>query len=206
MLRKISVVIFAILSLMALNKDVSAKIPQSERDALIAIYNNLGGPNWTHNDNWLGPEGMEGQWWGVVLNDDVTHVKMLSLSSNNLAGTMPPEVANFMELDWGFDFSNNHISGEIPKELFSLNKIVTINFSYNNLAGSIPKEIGNAKTLGKKGKKAKKGSSKKGVRLCFMHSISNPAPLTSCRRYFGGCPAILQRCFAKNRSRLQQPL
>ncbi len=36
-----------------------AGIPQSERDALVALYNATGGDNWTDNTNWLGAEGTE---------------------------------------------------------------------------------------------------------------------------------------------------
>ena len=40
-------------------------IPDVEREALIALYNSTNGDNWTHNDNWLGPPGTEGSWFGL---------------------------------------------------------------------------------------------------------------------------------------------
>ena len=35
---------------------LQANIPSSERDALIAIYNATGGPNWHHNYGWEAQE------------------------------------------------------------------------------------------------------------------------------------------------------
>ncbi|XP_054817576.1 receptor-like protein EIX2 [Prosopis cineraria] len=45
------------------------------------------------------------------------------------------------------DFSNNNLSGEIPKELFYLTEMWSLNLSRNHLVGKIPKEIGGMKSL-----------------------------------------------------------
>ncbi|XP_058745701.1 receptor-like protein EIX2 [Vicia villosa] len=45
------------------------------------------------------------------------------------------------------DFSNNHLSGRIPLEVFSLTALQSLNLSQNQLIGNIPEEIGNMKAL-----------------------------------------------------------
>ncbi len=42
-----------------------AKVPQIERDTLIALYNSTNGVNWTANTGWLGEAGTECSWFGV---------------------------------------------------------------------------------------------------------------------------------------------
>ncbi|XP_043692965.1 receptor-like protein EIX2 [Telopea speciosissima] len=45
------------------------------------------------------------------------------------------------------DLSNNHLSGEIPKELTSLIGLRSLNLSRNHLIGNIPEKIGDMKLL-----------------------------------------------------------
>ena len=65
---------FALLGIFVYSTLVLGVIPAQEREALIAIYNSSDGANWTNNDGWLGVPGTECQWWGVVCNQDETHV------------------------------------------------------------------------------------------------------------------------------------
>ena len=39
--------------------------PQGDREALVALYNATGGPNWRNNHNWLSNAPL-GQWYGVT--------------------------------------------------------------------------------------------------------------------------------------------
>lgn len=45
------------------------------------------------------------------------------------------------------DFSDNHLSGEIPKEVFSLVLLKSLNLSRNHFTGKIPREVGDMKNL-----------------------------------------------------------
>ncbi len=132
--------IFTVLSLVVFDKSTIATIPQSERDALIAIYNSLGGPNWTHNDNWLGPEGTEGQWYGVSLNEDDTHVVGLQLSNNCLSEAIPAEIGNLTYLS-GCYLDNNSIEGNIPLEIGNLQNLISLFLEGNSMKGEVPNEI-----------------------------------------------------------------
>ncbi|XP_030936668.1 receptor-like protein EIX2 [Quercus lobata] len=52
------------------------------------------------------------------------------------------EYSTILHLVKCIDFSNNNLSGEIPKEVTSLQGLQSLNLSYNLLIGSIPENIG----------------------------------------------------------------
>ena len=57
---------FALLAALALEPaGLQPAIPETERDALIAIYESTDGEGWDRKDNWLGPPGSEPSWYGV---------------------------------------------------------------------------------------------------------------------------------------------
>ncbi|KAJ9678537.1 hypothetical protein PVL29_020660 [Vitis rotundifolia] len=57
------------------------------------------------------------------------------------------EFKNTLGLVKCIDFSSNKLTGEIPKEVTDLLKLVSLNFSRNNLTGLIPTTIGQLKSL-----------------------------------------------------------
>ena len=91
---------------------------ETDREALIALYNTTNGENWTISDNWLSDAPL-GEWEGVVTNDD-GRVTELNLNDNyNLSGEIPAELGSLSNLK-GLDLFNNELSGEIPPELGNL--------------------------------------------------------------------------------------
>ncbi|RPJ56135.1 MAG: leucine-rich repeat domain-containing protein, partial [Acidobacteria bacterium] len=74
-----------------------AGIPAEERQALIALYDSTGGPDWFKRTNWLGPEGTEGTWLGVAVESG--HVVRVSLPGNGLKGVVPSEIAGLQQLE-----------------------------------------------------------------------------------------------------------
>ena len=116
----------------------------SERAVLRALYEATGGPNWTHNDNWLTDRPL-GEWDGVGV-DGGGRVIRLWLSSNNLRGSIPAELASLTNLEELLLFAND-LSGKIPAELGSLTNLRSLNLSGNHLTGSIPAELGSLTNL-----------------------------------------------------------
>ena len=87
---------------------------ETDREALVALYNATDGENWNRSDNWLSDAPL-GEWYGVDTNNDGC-VTVLILDNNELSGEIPPELgrlANLTELE----LSDNSLSGEIPPEL-----------------------------------------------------------------------------------------
>ena len=97
--------------------DEQPALPDStsgDRAALVALYNDTGGPNWTNNSNWLS-DGPINSWHGVT-TDSEGRVSALLLANNGLAGEIPSELENLTNLDTLY-LGNNDIIGCIPAEL-----------------------------------------------------------------------------------------
>ena len=60
-------------------QSASAAIPAGERQALLDLYNQTGGPSWFDNLGWGGAPGTECEWVHVICNDEGTHVVELYL-------------------------------------------------------------------------------------------------------------------------------
>ena len=69
---------------------------ETDREALVALYNATDGPNWETNENWL-TDAPIGEWSGVTTNSD-GRVSELNLHSGGLNGEIPPELGNLTDL------------------------------------------------------------------------------------------------------------
>ena len=118
-----------------------------DKAALVALYNATGGDNWTNRDGWGDPDCGVCAWDRV--NCDVDgNVIGISLSNNNLIGTLPPEIGNFQYLE-SLSLSYNQLTGQIPASIGNLSTLKSIRIESNSLSGSIPPEMGNLSNLEK---------------------------------------------------------
>ena len=124
-----------------------------ERAALMALYDATNGDSWTNNTGWKTPPlaadgfaypGTECGWFGVTCTGDT--VTSLSLQTNQLSGSIPPELGNLTNLTT-LELWENQLSGSIPTEIGSLTNLTILNLSYNQFSGSIPSELGNLSNL-----------------------------------------------------------
>ena len=70
--------------------------PETDREALVALYNATGGPHWKTNNNWLSDVPIS-EWEGVT-TDDNGRVIELDLGVNQLSGEISPELGNLANL------------------------------------------------------------------------------------------------------------
>ena len=87
-------------------------------DALSALYDGTGGPNWGNKTNWLSLAPL-GKWYGVTTDAD-GRVTELNLEDNNLSGTVPlalAGLANLKTLNLAFNAS---LSGPLPQVITRL--------------------------------------------------------------------------------------
>ena len=109
--------------------------PESDREALVAVYNATDGQNWREKGNWLSDKPL-GKWEDVA-TDDNARVIVLDLIENHLSGEIPPELGNLANLGWLY-LARNELSGEIPLELGSLASLGSLVLGENQLSGCIP--------------------------------------------------------------------
>lgn len=105
-------------------------ISTSERNALIAIYQQSNGALWSQ------PWNLEKDpyyWYGVKISNGI--VTELKLNGNLLEGNFPNAILSLSNLK-KLDLSSNKLSGNIPN-LSSLNSLVYLNISNNEFTGDI---------------------------------------------------------------------
>ena len=124
--------------------NVSVEYPLLYQDslALVALYDNTDGANWTNNTNWL--SGNVSTWYGITVSGN--RVIDIDLSYNNLTGTIPPEIGDLTNLQ-NLNFWFNQLTGPIPIEIGNLTNLSNLTLMNNELSGSIPSEIGNLTNL-----------------------------------------------------------
>ena len=111
---------------------------ETDREALVALYNATDGENWPLNEKWLSDAPL-GEWYGVTTNDD-GRVAALDLRSNALSGEIPAELGSLSNLRV-LVLSGNDLSGELPAELGSLSNLTHLYLSGNALSGCVPSSL-----------------------------------------------------------------
>ena len=151
------------------NSDPLPCIPKTaDRDVLVTLYNETGGPEWDGSQNWLS-DGSLNTWRGIQtdaegyvteiflpwnnLTDsipaevgDLHRLEVLSLYGNDLTGRIPPEIGKLTALRY-LAVSSNELEGPIPPEIGNLVNVVEMWLSGNKLSGPIPPEFGNLESL-----------------------------------------------------------
>ena len=120
-------------------------IPQTEKDALLALYNSTNGNNWYRKTGWDFSKPVKSWvakagtgWYGISIYEG--HVVGINLSSNNLIGTIPAEISQLTHLQT-LDISNNRLSSEIPSKIRLLTELKILDLESNQLSGQIPYTI-----------------------------------------------------------------
>ncbi len=131
---------------------VTEDIPQSEKDALLAIFNSMDGINWTNKSGWDFNTPVTSWnysdntgWYGITVKDG--HVVGINLIQNKLKGQIPQEIGQLSNLKYLLLTSNTGISGTIPTEIGNLINLEYFSLNGPLLTGTIPATIVNLKKL-----------------------------------------------------------
>ena len=122
------------------------QIPQSERHALIALYNNTNGDGWINKTNWLGEEDTECTWYGIECNNEKTHITSIVLNGNQLNGRIPSELGSLTNLVKLF-LNDNQLIGDIPAELNNCSNLSALYLHNNQLNYNLPSNLNNLSSL-----------------------------------------------------------
>jgi hypothetical protein len=110
-----------------------------ERDALVQIYESLGGAKWKKNQNWCSSKEVH-TWKGVKLDHATGRVNKLLLPDNDLEGEIP-ECIGVLEQLVEIDVRINRIKGRIPQSLCGLQELQGLYLFENFLEGPIPEGL-----------------------------------------------------------------
>ncbi|MEP4532295.1 MAG: hypothetical protein ABJ004_04360 [Cyclobacteriaceae bacterium] len=102
------------------------QLRENDLDALLAIYDNLGGDDWTVNTGWEGND--LDNFDGISVTDK--RVSGIDLSGNNLVGDFP-EITEGLEEVTSLDVSDNEI--RVMPDLSSLASLASLDVSDNRL-------------------------------------------------------------------------
>ena len=106
--------------------------------ALAALFEATGGAGWLINTGWL--TAPVADWFGVTLNEQ-GRVTEVDLRENNLAGTIPDELADLTELE-GLLLAGNQLQGPIPEAITTLARLKVLSLWGNALTGPLPAALG----------------------------------------------------------------
>lgn len=125
-----------------------------QRFALASLYYATGGNKWFWDTNWLNGSMHECQWFSTSTEGDVcepvdesngtlTTYHTLSLKENNLRGTMPPYLLDFLSL-LNLDLSSNHLTNTLDDMVGPRGfprGVIDLNLRNNSLSGDMERFI-----------------------------------------------------------------
>jgi hypothetical protein len=123
----------------------------SQRYALAVFYYSLGGDSWVNHSDWLSAID-ECSWHSALQETTHTHghesvcdndgqYVSLVLANQNLTGTIPPEIGLLANLKM-LELTENHVRGNIPTTVGSLEELSSLFLESNELTGTLPTELG----------------------------------------------------------------
>jgi len=116
----------------------TSSCPETDRAALIALYNATGGDHWHDNTNWLSQQTVS-TWFGVTTAENGC-VTRLDLESNSLTGELPPELGTLPGLLY-LNLRNNNLTGQFPLEWENASNMTNLYISGNNFSGCFPNQF-----------------------------------------------------------------
>ncbi len=102
----------------------------SDIQALEAIYNALGGPDWHNNGGWM-DDDLFCLWYGIECDMEEKMIIGIDLSENNLLGATPVDIFRIKSLRY-LNMKTNSISFDFDG-IENLSQLVTLNLSENGL-------------------------------------------------------------------------
>nr|XP_043618853.1 receptor-like protein kinase 5 [Erigeron canadensis] len=133
---KLSIIIFIIIT----SSSVTNSQRSSELNTLLYLRDHWGNPqsltNWTNNNTQLSPC----TWTQEVSCNSNGSVIGLHLKSKGLTGTIPDSICELQNLE-NITLTDNFLTGEFPKALYTCKKLIQLDISQNAFIGTLPDDI-----------------------------------------------------------------
>lgn len=121
----------------AMNQDFGSVVSKDSL-ALNRFFAATSGIQWTTSMNWKNTAPIALRFGVRVQNRRVVELR---LPNNNLAGLLPPDVLQDLDALRVLDLSNNALAGTIPQELVKATNLDTIRLAGNQLSGALPQGL-----------------------------------------------------------------
>lgn len=119
-----------------MDKHGPVQIRRLANEALVDMFNALGGKGWRNRYGWLTPGTDVKRWHGITV--DTGRLVSLNLISNDLQGEIPDTVSNLVtltELNMSYNFG---ITGVLPPEVGSMVSLTVLHLYSTGIDGPIP--------------------------------------------------------------------
>lgn len=121
----------------------NTQIPESECDALVALYTMTAGETWKKKEHWLSNLS-PCSWYGVTC--DAGHIVAIDLSNNGLVGPLPDQIWDLTMLR-DLTLADNQLNGAIPDAIGGCKALVNLVLSRNALTDQLPTSLYSIKSL-----------------------------------------------------------
>jgi hypothetical protein len=130
-----------------------------QRYVMAVFYFSTGGDTWTRcgaDESHSSCDGATGEvrflsdaheceWYGISC-DEINSITKIAFEKNNLKGQIPEEVSSLSRLVT-LSLEKMSLRGTIPSSLGSLTNLLSLDLDFNDLTGTIPPELGNIHEL-----------------------------------------------------------
>jgi len=110
-----------------------------QRFVLATLFYSTEGEQWENSDNWMGYRSNECIWWmteGFDACNSDNDLTGLSVTNNQLNGTLPLEVSLLANTLSALDISRNGLTGTVPVDWGALTQLRHLNISHNQISAS----------------------------------------------------------------------
>eukprot|EP00544_Gedaniella_sp_CCMP2646_P003930 CAMPEP_0202480396 /NCGR_PEP_ID=MMETSP1361-20130828/405_1 /ASSEMBLY_ACC=CAM_ASM_000849 /TAXON_ID=210615 /ORGANISM="Staurosira complex sp., Strain CCMP2646" /LENGTH=581 /DNA_ID=CAMNT_0049107827 /DNA_START=737 /DNA_END=2479 /DNA_ORIENTATION=+ len=126
-----------------------------QRYALATFYFSTDGDAWEDKQKWLTDSNECIDWWVEELETDDTKLEcdasnaitLLLMGENNIAGTLPDEIAFLSNSLAELKLNDNKIGGTLPSTLGLMSRLRDLELNSNKFTGLVPSELGLMTTL-----------------------------------------------------------
>ena len=126
-----------------------------QRYALATFYFSTDGDAWEDKQKWLTDSNECIDWWVEELEADDTKLEcdasnaitLLLMEENNIAGTLPDEIAFLSNSLAELKLNDNKIGGTLPSTLGLMSRLRDLELNSNKFTGQVPSELGLMTTL-----------------------------------------------------------